>query len=229
MTSCDKPRHTGKERGNGFHPPEVLYFPSAEAVIITTHPAGAIIQPFLQERVRLNQQKDCYGEHVKLINKKQLTSHMNGRNNFHSHVIAFAFAAVLTTPGSRARSPLCWVLREAGEWKKERTSSWWRLSACWWRNSCCTWASASVKLAFGNRGEGIKASRENWQSTEEGERTKCGEQMLTDWKSRGCRVRGYLHRARSNGWCGKGLGRDRREHLMMEGRKRESMAWSVVC
>lgn len=50
-----------------------------------------------------------------------------------------------------------------------------------------------------------------------------------DWKSRGCQVRGYLHRAGSNGRCGKGLGYDRREHLMMEGRKRESMAWSVAC
>jgi len=60
MTSCDKPRHTGKERGNGFHPPEVLYFHSAKAVIIMTRPAGAIIQPFLQERVGLKQHKNCY-------------------------------------------------------------------------------------------------------------------------------------------------------------------------
>lgn len=60
MTSCDKLGHTGKERANGFHPPEVLYFHSAEAVIIMIHPAGAIIQPFLKERAGLKQRKDCY-------------------------------------------------------------------------------------------------------------------------------------------------------------------------
>lgn len=43
----------------------------------------------------------------KLINKKQLTIHMNGRSNFHSHVIIFAFSAARKMPRSWAGSPLC--------------------------------------------------------------------------------------------------------------------------
>lgn len=42
-----------------------------------------------------------------LVNKKQLTVHMNGGNNFHRHVILFAFIAVFKMPHSWARSPLC--------------------------------------------------------------------------------------------------------------------------